>query len=308
MNQDASTGGTPVLITDGEETGAGWAGSNISGTKIKFASTNRPETGTKSVYVDNPGLNNVWEWDKGSSQALTGFASFSMGVNVDKDWSVGDSIEVYGWDGAAEVGTRVKLEDYFDELFFDVWQGLAIPLADMNLVGETITAMRMQFVAKDGKAPKFYIDNFNLEETGGEITFTAVSPVKDKRYFVQELVITVADALAGTVADGTMTGLAYNKFMSDLAYTNGFQLVHRAQGQNRIEFPVTNLGDLLATGATITNTISDGINSMAVITLAFDPPLVLVGPGELSHIAIRVRDNMSGLLRFTALVRGGVEL
>ena len=130
--------------------------------------------------------------------------------------------------------------------------------------------------------------------------------MKARRYYVDRLVLTFADALPGTVADGTMVGLSYDKLLA-ATLVSGFQLVLRDHSEILLSYTVKDLGDLLSSGATMEPAISDGTNTLVVVTLHFDTPLVLRGPDTVSSLAIIVRDDMSQLLRFTALARGGVE-
>ena len=246
MNQDGAFSGTPLGIQDGDDT-ALWTAQNVVGTKLTAGSTDRFYGGAASVLVDNPSLNDTWEFDKASNQDLSGYVALTMRVNVDKDWDT-EAIEIYGWDGTAEVGGRVQLAGYLPETVFDVWHPVVIPLSDMGLTGQTIQSFRMQLTsAGAAKKPKFYMDAVQLEETGADLRFTAISPVFDRRFHVYSMVINVADALDMSVVNGTVAGLSYDKLLG-ATLTNGLSFQVYQDGLSYRDATIGNAGDMLDDG------------------------------------------------------------
>lgn len=307
MNQDGAFGGTPVGIHDGIDNVL-WAGSNIIGGKVNFSSgdAGRFTNGTNSVKVDNAAAGDVWQFDKGSNQALSAYTAFSMNVNIDKDWST-DSVSIYGYDTGSglQVGDKVLLEDYIDENSFDVGQSASIPLTDMNLQASTIDSIRMELETKvGGKSPKFYLDEIQLEETGTPIEFRVTHTV-DTRYTANVLVITIADVISGTLANGAgMIPLSYDQILSLPQLSAGIQLRSTIDGESSFAGSFRNIGDFLSLGFMITNALSDGTNSIITLEQSFPDPLIITGPPSLNTISLTVEDDLSGLLRFTALLRG----
>ena len=306
LNQNGSFGGTPIGIHDGTDT-VEWTGSNIIGTKATFDSTDTgtgwPPVGTKSVKIDNPNAGDVWEFDKGSNQALTGYTAITMKIYIDKDWTLGDSVSIYGWDGAI-VGNKVLLEDYISEFDFDVAQTASIPLSDFGLVGGTITGLRMQQESKNGKAALLYIDEIQIEETGEPISFR-VTHTGNTVYQADKLIITFIDAYAGTLVSGAgMIPISYDKILNLNTLTTGFTLTRVSDGEIKFQGNITNIGDMISLGFDITNAGSDGTNSFISLSQDFKNPLTIEGSPQLNFIAITINDNMTGLLKFTAAFRG----
>jgi len=306
MNQDASFTGTPSGVHDGVDSVL-WTAQNIIGTKLTASSTDRFNSGSASVKIDNPSLNDVWEFDNGSNFDLTNFTALSMFANVDVNWT-SDIIEIYGWDGSAEVGNRVSLGDYFNESTFDVWQGLAIPLSDMGLTNETISAWRMQLVNKNGPGPRFYMDDIQIEASGSTIPFRGGAPKKDKPYHVFSLLVTIVATLTGTVVNGTMPGLTYNQLLSLAELTNGFVLHQEKDGANLFTIPFRSIGEMLSQGFEIQSLISDGTTTQIVLELPFREPPIIFGSLEENHIGIDINDDLSSLVRFRATLRGASEV
>ena len=305
LNQNGAVSGTPILVHDGIDSVL-WTGSNIVGTRVTFNSSDQAQAGSNSVKVDVPGAGNVWEFDKGSSQALSSYTAISFYIYIDSNWAPNsaDSVEIYGWDGA-EVGNRVAIEDYFDETIFNTWLPVNIPLADMGLSSSTITGLRFEFVAKSSKAPTFYIDTLQIEETGGSIVFKASAP-KQRPYHVHEFIISFADALAGTVTGGTMPGLAYDQILAE-TLTNGILITRRDNGTTTFARPFLSLGDFLGIGFEM-QTMSDGTNTFVTLSIKFREPLIIYGSKEENYMSISVQDNLTGLLKFSAILRGASEI
>ena len=303
MNQAIAFSGTPVRIHDGEDSSL-WTATNIVGTKMDPNSTAQAQAGSQSIEVDNPSLNDVWEINSGGTQALGSYTAFSMYVYVDKSWTT-DSVEMYGWDGGAEVGIRVKLEDYFDQSTFDTWHFMSIPLTDMELEASTIESLRMTLQTKTGgQAPKFYIDELILQETGDTAEFTPPSPNPSEDFFISKIALSMADNVTSVVTNGTMPGLDYTKFLGVGPLAQGVLFEHVDDNETVISEVYDGIGDMLAAGWEIESAVSNGTNTFVTVARVFVPPLVLKGYERGNHVSFIVRDDLSGLLSLTAQVQG----
>lgn len=301
LNQDASAGGTPINVHDGIDN-VYWTGSSIVGTNVTFNSTNRAYSGTNSVRANSPSLGDIWEFDKGSSQDLTSYTTLTFQINVNRRWTSGDSISVYGY-SSGQVGTKVLLEDYFEETTYDVWQSVIIPLEDMSLALATIDAFRFEVEALDGQSPDFFVDEIQIQETGEPIEFRT-SHRPDRRYIANNLVITLVDNVAGTLADaGGMTPISYNKFLGVTA-ANGITLRSVYDGVVDFSGTINGVIDFMAVGFEISNRGTDGTNTFITLTTEFKDPIILEGDPIDNYISMTINDDLSGLVRFTAALRG----
>jgi hypothetical protein len=304
INQDASAGGTPINVHDGIDN-VYWTGSNIVGSDVTFNSTDRASSGTQSVRANSPNSNDVWQFDKGSTQDLTNYSSLTMQVNVNRRWTAGDSVSIYGWDTntSQQVGDKVLLEDYITELDFDVWQSAVIPLSDMGLSASTIYAFRMQIESVNGQSPDFFLDEIQIQETGSPIEFKTSHTI-DKVYEANSFVITFIDAYAGTLTNGAgMIPIPYDQILGE-TLANGFQLRSVIEGDIDFSTTIKNIGDLIAIGFKITNAGSDGTNSFITLEQDFKVPLTVKGSPEFNYLSIIINDDLTGLLRFNAALRG----
>jgi len=304
LNQDASSGGTPIRVHDGIDTSL-WTASSIAGGKFTFNSTDQAKVGSRSVKTDNAAVNNIMQFAKGSSQALSAYISLSMWIYVDKDWKAGDSISIYGWDGAL-VGNEVLLEDYFDWSSFDVWQQINIPFSAMGLSAATVDSFRIQILTKEGKSPKFYLDEIQIEETGTPIEFT-IEPEVGTWLHVDSLNFTLADAYAGTVGDGTMPSLAYNSLLGVSALATGLRLNQTSYDGTDITYVFNQLLDFMTfNDASIVGSGSDGTNTWVTVQIKFAEPLILKAE-RLGKLTLTVNDNLSGLLVFKVSANAKAE-
>jgi len=220
MNQNCAYGGVPEKVHDGTDSVL-WAGSSIVGAKFTFDSADQSHGGTKSVKIDAAEINDIMQFAKGANLTVSNYVALTMWIYVDKDWKAGDSIKVYGYDvGVGQVGNSVNLEDYFAWSDYDTWHQIAFPLTDMGLTSGTIDALRIEIVAKEGKSPKFYLDDIQFEQSGTPAEF-CIEPTKGTWLHVQGLTIVMADATPSILADGTMPYLAYDKLLGVTALTIG---------------------------------------------------------------------------------------
>jgi hypothetical protein len=291
MNVNASASGATLLVNNGGDT-AGWTGNNIIGAKADFAYSGvKVITGTFSVEIDSPALNDVWEFDAGGSTSLTAYDAIIGNINVDKDWGVGDSISVYGWDGAV-VGQPVLLESYFNQADFDLDQAFTIPFSDMGLNGTPITGIRMQQVGKGGgKTAKFYMDDIYLAESAS-LQYNAV-PGKGQIVTFQTIELSLAN---------NITALSYDDFMG-LTLTSGFT-IQRFEGNNpQVALQYRQLSDMLSLVWSISDTFDDGVSTFLKLKLTLPVPSTLDGPRG-DKMVITLNDNFSGLELMNALLIG----
>ena len=308
MNVDAAFGGTPEVVHNGTDT-VDWTGSNIIGNKVVFDDSARPHSGTKSVRVDNPALNDIWQFDKGSDLSVSSYVGITMFINIDKDWSNGDSISLYAYDtgSASTVGVQVLIEDYIDEFMFDVWQSVSIPFADLGIVSTDFDALRMGHPSKGGgKSPKFYLDDIQIEQSGTPSEFKTNTP-EGQKFYIKVLRFHIIAALDTTLTDNSMYNLSYDKFLSLASLPNGVLLQRHVNDVVTFSIPITQLSDALGIGFNIKNVYSDGTNTGLVLEQYFEEPLVVFG-GENSYLSLTISDDLSSLVSFRAIARGTIEI
>ena len=303
MNQNAESGGTPEIVHVGITDGVYWTGSNVVGAKGDFNSGDRAYEGVVAIKWDNPAINDIIGFNKGSNLTLSNYVSVSFWVNIDKDWDNNDSIEFYGYDSnlAVTVGTSILLEDYINPTSFDNWQKATIPLSIMGLSSGTIDELRFKLIGKSGKAPKLYFDNIQFNELGDPIQYS-IEPSGEEVWKVYQLNLTMAAPFLGTVPDGTMQGISYDGFLN-LSTLNGGINIQRQQDDG-IAFNITfhDFIDLMASPSDKELTSgSDGTNTWFTVALKFPAPFYLRAKTN-DKVIITITDDLSSLLFFKTSV------
>jgi len=270
--------------------------------------TNLPAS-AQAVKTDNPAVNDVMQFAKGSDLTLANFTAITLRINVEKNWLAGDSIELYGYDTdlSAEAGNRVKLEDYFTFGAFDTWHTLVVPLSDLGIASSTVVdAFRIQIITKDGaQSPKWYLDKFQVEASGNPAVFT-LNVDRGDRFHVEELTFTFSDDIdIQNNANASVPDLDPSAYLG-VTLSTGFTITRKRKGKTLFTATIKNPTDHLASGAEISDVISDGTRTTLIMKAKFKRELILTGDPD-DTITIQINDNMSGLTRFTCSARGGLE-
>lgn len=309
MAIDASFGGTPEIIHDGADDSVAWTASAISGTKFTFDSTTQKNSGNQSVETANASVSDTMQFERYPDVDLSNFIGLSMFVYVTSNWaaSSADSVILYGWDTStsSQVGTSIRLEDHFNETNFGEWQKLAIPLAHMNLVGETIDAFRIEISAKSGQGPIWYLDDFQLEETGGTTEFIIEAP-KGTKYTVSRLRFSFVDAYDAALVNNSMPNLSYNQILGEASLANGIGYNLIIDGVSTSSTFIKNIGDSLKSGGDLINLISDGTNTYITLQTVLDSPIILDARND-DKILVAINDDLTGLISFEVLAVGFTE-
>ena len=293
---------TDIMATAEDYTvGAYWTGTTISGTAVEFSKDdgiNHTDGGALSVKVEE-NLNTIWQFAKGSDVVMSSYVSLTIWIYVDKDWKVGDSVEMYGWDTdtGTQVGTSVFLENYFSYDTYDVWQKIVIPLTDFGILTSSTTtnALRCKIAALDGKKAKFYMDDIALEKSGEPVKFT-ITPTEGTWLHVKEFMISVASDINGTLENATMPFLAYDSLLGvTLAAGINYQRVQ----DTKTVFSLTVkdlLGFVQLPSATISGYGSDGANTWVTLRMLMTEPIILKSESD-DELSFSISDDLSDLLR-----------
>jgi hypothetical protein len=308
MNVDASTSGIALPVHNGNDTPL-WTGSNITGSKVNFSSTDQAYTGTQSIKFNGMNNGDIAQIDNGAPVVLAGnYVALSFAVYVDSNWSAGDDIEIYGYDTVAGsiVGTSVSLKNYFDRLNTGVWQLAQIPLADMNLSSATIDSFRIEVVSTQASKPVWYMDILELEAAAGSqpIKFS-IQANNLTRFYKASLLIELANNVSTVLASNSMANLDYTSFLG-VTMSLGLQFSFFSDNKLLTTFIIKDIGDLMSKGFVITNSICDGSNTYLTLRLDFAEPIILDSQ-YVDTVNITVNDDLSGLLKFRTTAIGYEE-
>jgi len=312
LNQNVGSGGNPEEIHDGIDNVYWTASDIVGGGKTTFDSTDQNHTGsgTKSVKVDNSPVDDVFQFDKGSDINCNNYVSLSFWIYIDKDWAVGDNIEIYGYDTGTntQIGDAVGIQNYININTLDSWQQAIIPLTDFGSLATstTLDAFRVRIVAAEGKSPKFFLDDIQLEETGTPITFT-VSPEKGTWIRVKGFNIVMADAYDSTLGNASMPKIPYNALLGVSALSAGVVYRRIEDGETINSATIRQFIDIMQfSNARIGGAGGDGTNTWVNVLIEFSEEILLKYENE-DKMTLTVSDDLSGLLLFRMGATASVE-
>ncbi len=285
------------------------AGVNIS--KIDTSDAGDLPGSAQAVLINNPAVSETWEFDKTSDLTIANYVAISGWINIDSDWADADSIDMYCYDtaSATEIGQRVHIEDFISIGEFDSWQSFAVPFSVLDIENEgTFDAVRFQVTARDGaKSPKFYIDDLQVEQTGTPLVFKAVTP-KGTRFHITELRIRMEDTFDSTLANATIPNIPLYAFLGVARLTNGIVFRRVQVGKTAFSVTLRDLSDFMSTGSNLINVTGNAATTGFTLLVEFPVPIVLEGGDGENFLSFTISDDLSGLLRFTAVARGSVEI
>lgn len=282
------------------------SGNNIS--KIDTSDGTALPGSARAVFVNQPAVNNVWEFDQGSDITIASYTAFTCFVNIDKNWSEGDSVEMYAYDTgtATEVGQRIKVEDFINFGDFDTWQSFTIPFSAFTFIETTFDAIRFEMVAKSGASPTWYLDDFQIEQTGVPLVFKATTP-KGTKFHVDEIRIRLRDTISVAVANGTVPGWDTTGLLGVSALTNGILFQRTQDGEIEFSVLLRSMDDFEATGSNRINESDNGSISAFTYLVEFPNPIILDGSKQ-DFLSFTIQDALDGLDRLTAVARGSIEI
>jgi hypothetical protein len=299
MSIAAGFSGTPEYIHNGTDSSY-WTASAIIGNWV-FNSTDQAHTGTKSIDATATDDSDIAQITRGSVIDLTNRAAITGWIYI-SNWDDKDikRVDMFGWNTATGlmVGDVVSLKDYIDVGLVDTWQRFAVSLVGMRLVNETIDAIRIKTVdIGAGNTPRYYLDDIQIEETGGGIEFS-INPDSDSWLYVNNYSIFMVDACSSVLADATMPYFSYDKFLDVPSLSVGILYRRFVSEKITLSFPFKNLGEILMfPGATIEDYGSDGTNTFLKILVDLKEPIILRSENA-DKISFVVSDDLSPLLKF----------
>lgn len=305
MNQNISFGGTPEIIHNGG-TSVEWTGAAVQGT-WDFADAGK-------VSLTNGDNNDaaIFSEETPTTIDLSGYTTLTGKINLTTYSTVNNTLTIIFDNIGAAVGISVNIDDYIDTGLIGTEQSFVIPKADMGLTTQLVDGFNIALSRVGGTKPTMTFDDIQLEETGASATFL-YSPPAEKIFHVDLVRFSIIDnttgitSVSGATENATMAGLSYNTILGVSALTNGIIYQRIQESVVQSSDVIRQLGDFLAIGANISGVpISDGTNTCLTLDIHYPRPIILEGNENI--LSLTISDNLSGLISFTAAVRGAVEI
>lgn len=302
MNINAAFGGTPEPIHNGLDSTL-WTATSIGTGTWNFNSSTQAHSGTYSIDGSSTQNGSICNIEDGGN--LTGYAFLSLWVYLTKfSENKNNEIYLYFWENTGDtiVGNSVMLSAYIDITSLGSWQKANIPLSDMGITTESIDALRIEVQSDtpSTQAPNFYLDDIQLEESGGYI-YDAV-PRPNTMFFITSFRTTVEANVDIRLADGQALNLDPDKLFGLTYLTNGILQIISQSGEIKFTSQIHAIADYLQIpNVEIKNVLSTGTKTLLTIDTNLPEPFLLA-EGDYSRIILS--DDLSSLLKLRIFASG----
>ena len=303
MAVNGAISGATDIIHNGTDTIV-WTGTNLSGTNFVFASTTIAKTGTKSVSAINTVNNDVALFTRSAPLTTTAYNSITGSIYLDS-WSTSGTkgVQLAFRLAGVVVSSTVELADYINTESTGSWLNFVIPLSAFAITGSSVDELTITTVdVGAGPPPDYYLDDLTFTEGAGVVY--KIEPRSEDILRVHGISWTLVTAGTVALANGTATGVAYNKFGTLAALTNGI-LTRRIQyNVTRFTNSTTQNSDIISgSNAELKTVWDDGTNTYFKFYTKFASPVDLVPDGN-DRYEFVVQDDLSGVVSLTVRADG----
>lgn len=296
MALDGLPAGASLVVWNG--TGGGDTGGDWTAPAVGVESAAAAQSGTNGWDTQAQGSNTDVTFDNGSELDVAGTYDVLSFWLQPKHYPNNGNLQIQ-WKNAAGtvIGTTLSVENYVVNMDVDVWQQVSIPVSDFNLGADV---QRCVFVLKTGNNQRHFIDNIELQASGGSgpYTFQVAAPAQEGWHATMVVLVVSAPD----------TGWSSSTFANQPGLANGLLLRQRRLSDGMVRWTLN---------------AKDNVDLFGRYhpqeSFNFDNNELLVGfmvkPGQSADIVITddevlefvVRDDLSGLMNLRAFVHYGVE-
>lgn len=291
MNQDASFGGTPVIIYDGGDTVA-WTPVADQGT-WDFTDTANPFSGLACASITSASDGDSATFS-GAIVDGTNYASISMELRLETYSDTTNSIDLTMLLSGVQQGVSVNVVDYINATMLNEYQRVSVPLADLGIESLTFNEASIDVSRVSGLRPTFRFDEFEVEQSGG-IEFT-VSTDGVTDIVINRIRISMVNDVIGPAARN------YDKLLG-VGLFNGMTINRTSGGVVAIGRNLSNLYEFYSSGFTEVLLYEGETESMLIIEILFDFPITLTAATD-DSISFGLSDDYSQFTLMTAIARG----
>jgi len=195
MNIDGRALGDAVVLWNG--TGAGDTGGDWTAGGDGSETAGSMKSGTNGWDTGVAGDNDKVRFNNGSMTDVDGaYAEIRFWINP-QAFPLGSRPKIAWLDDSNDlVGSRLRIDDYVDNMDLDEWQHVHIPISDFGLTGDV---QKLELKCTNGAGQHYHYDDIELIElgAGGPYRFELAAPDDQTIYHVSMLVLEVVGPTAG---------------------------------------------------------------------------------------------------------------
>jgi len=298
MNIDGRAAGDTEVFwngTGGGDSGGDWtaSGTGSETAESMHSGTNGWDTG---VMAENDDV----IWDHGSEvDVAAGYDEIRFWVQP-KAFPAGSRPKLKWFDGSdTAVSDALRLDDYAENMDLDVWQQIAIPIADFNLTDD---AQKLRLEARNAAGQRYWLDDIELVEAdaaGGPYRFEFAAPDAQTIYHVSMIVL-----LIGAPSSGWLSN-AFGSIAGGLS--NGLVLRHRDKDAEEMLWRLVVKDNLGLFGYFHPQDDVVFADDVMVVGFMVKPGRASIKVTDRQVLQFVVSDDLSGLSNMRAYVHYGVE-
>lgn len=293
MNQDASVGGTPVVIHNGGDTAA-WTGTAGAGT-WDFADTTNPFAGLNCISLTSANNNDNATFDGASSVIGANYVDISMQIRLETYSDANHTILLQAGLAGVAIGNSVNIDDYIETAVLNSYQSVLVPLTALGIENLTFDEVTITVIRSGGGKPTFRLDNLQVEETGGTIQFV-IQPDEGKDFWIDAVRLTMVNNVTGAAA------VNYNELLGE-TLANGLTIIRTSRGEVAVGRNIANLYEFYQVGFNKVALETGATESILSLEIEFSPSVLLEGRyGD--EIAFGIQDDLTGFTQMSAIARG----
>lgn len=206
------------------------------------------------------------------------------------------------------IGNEINFDDYVNPVVTTA-QTFTIPKGDMELGTRTNIRKAVLTVERaGGPRPDLTIAQILFEGTAvgsaGVQTYS-VDPTPNTIFYATELRIQFTNNVTSTVTNGTVAGIDYSTLLGVTA-TNGLNFIFERNDINVFSAISKTTSDLIYSGSTISDVISDGTNTTIIFSTIFAHPAELDSRNG-DNIRVVLSDDFSSFLEMRMGLKGKEE-
>lgn len=300
MNQNVSFGGNPALIFDGGSGGVEWVGSGPN--TWDFSDNGK-------VTVDHGPNNSQALFQSPTLINTSVFSALTGKVDLDNYTPATQDVFFQFQISGVPVGDFVSMNAFINVGDFSE-QSFAIPLTSFNLAGVDVNQFTMTIQRSGGHNPHVSFDDFTIQETGTPLKYT-VRVLESEVYYINQINFLFVDDItgitnvSGSAENATVPNLSYDKLLGLDQLVNGIIFTRLQNDKKVINLNAKNIVDFLSFSV-ILDHVSDGTNTILTMSVVLDEPIILDGKTN-DELSLTINDDLTGLIRFTALSRGSLR-